>query len=68
MSAKWERDSEASKGTLTFEIDVETAKKGIDQAFKRTQNGSRFLVSVRATCHVNCLTKCTVKKLCTKML
>ena len=33
MSAKWERD----KGTLTFEIDVETAKKGIDQAFKRTQ-------------------------------
>ena len=28
MSAKWERDSEASKGTLTFEIDVETAKKG----------------------------------------
>lgn len=37
MSAKWERDSEASKGTLTFEIDVETAKKGIDQAFKRTQ-------------------------------
>ena len=37
MAAKWERDSEASKGTLTFEIDVETAKKGIDQAFKRTQ-------------------------------
>lgn len=37
MSAKWERDSEASKGTLTFEIDVETAKKGIDQAFDRTK-------------------------------
>ena len=37
MSAKWERDSEASKGTLTFDIDVETIKKGIDDAFKKTQ-------------------------------
>ena len=37
MSAKWERDSEARKETLTFEIDVETAKRGSDQAFKRTQ-------------------------------
>ena len=37
MSAKWERDSEASKGTLTFDIDVETIQKGIDDAFKKTQ-------------------------------
>ena len=37
MSAKWERESDASKGTLTFEIDTETVKKGIDQAFKKTQ-------------------------------
>ena len=37
MSAKWERDSEASKGTLTFDIDVETIEKGINDAFKKTQ-------------------------------
>ena len=37
MSAKQERESDASKGTLTFEIDTETVKKGIDQAFKKTQ-------------------------------
>ncbi|WP_295730050.1 trigger factor [uncultured Limosilactobacillus sp.] len=37
MSAKWERDSEASKGTLTFDIDVETIQKGINDAFKKTQ-------------------------------
>lgn len=37
MSAKWERNSEASKGTLTFDIDVETIQKGIDDAFKKTQ-------------------------------
>ena len=33
MSAKWERDSDASKGTLTFEIDVDTINKGIDEAY-----------------------------------
>ncbi|MGM9907875.1 trigger factor [Limosilactobacillus sp.] len=37
MSAKWERDSDASKGTLTFEIDVDTIKKGIDEAFVETR-------------------------------
>lgn len=37
MSAKWERDSEASKGTLTFEIDVDTIKKGLDEAFVETK-------------------------------
>lgn len=37
MSAKWERDSEASKGTLTFEIDVHTIKKGLDEAFVETK-------------------------------
>ena len=37
MSAKWERESDASKGTLTFEIDTETIQKGIDKAFKQTQ-------------------------------
>ncbi|EHS84670.1 Trigger factor (TF) [Limosilactobacillus gastricus PS3] len=37
MSVKWERESEASQGTLTFDIDVDTIKKGIDQAFKQTQ-------------------------------
>ena len=37
MSAKWERESDASKGTLTFEIDTETVQKGIDKAFKQTQ-------------------------------
>lgn len=37
MSAKWERDSEASKGTLTFDIDVDTIKKGIDEAFVETR-------------------------------
>lgn len=37
MSAKWERDSETNKGTLTFEIDVDTIKKGIDQAFDKTK-------------------------------
>ncbi|MDO4903562.1 MAG: trigger factor [Limosilactobacillus sp.] len=37
MSAKWERDSEASKGTLTFDIDVETINKGIDEAFAETR-------------------------------
>ena len=37
MSVKWERESEASQGTLTYDIDVDTIKKGIDQAFKQTQ-------------------------------
>lgn len=37
MSAKWERDSDASKGTLTFEIDVDTINKGIDEAFVVTR-------------------------------
>lgn len=37
MSVKWERESEASQGTLTFDIDVDTIKKGIDQAFNQTQ-------------------------------
>ncbi|WP_461239626.1 trigger factor [Paucilactobacillus sp. N302-9] len=37
MSAKWERDSETNQGTLTFEIDVDTIKKGIDQAFDKTK-------------------------------
>ena len=37
MSAKWERDSDAPKGTLTFDIDTETIQKGIDHAFTRTQ-------------------------------
>ena len=37
MSAKWERDSDASKGTLTFEIDVDTINKGIDEAFVETR-------------------------------
>ena len=37
MSAKWERDSDASKGTLTFGIDVDTIKKGIDEAFVETR-------------------------------
>lgn len=37
MSVKWERESEASQGTLTFDIDDDTIKKGIDQAFKQTQ-------------------------------
>lgn len=37
MSAKWERDAKAPKGTLTFEIDNETIQKGIDHAFKKTQ-------------------------------
>lgn len=37
MSAKWERDSDASKGTLTFKIDVDTINKGIDEAFVETR-------------------------------
>ena len=37
MSAEWERDSDASKGTLTFEIDVDTINKGIDEAFVETR-------------------------------
>ena len=37
MSAKWERDSDASKWTLTFDIDVDTIKKGIDEAFVETR-------------------------------
>ncbi|WP_373842545.1 trigger factor [Limosilactobacillus sp.] len=37
MSAKWERDSDASKGTLTFTIDVDTIKKGLDEAFVETR-------------------------------
>ena len=37
MSAKWERDSDASKGTLTFDIDVDTIEKGIDEAFVETR-------------------------------
>ena len=37
MSAKWERASDASKGTLTFEIDVDTINKGIDEAFVETR-------------------------------
>ncbi|MDU1505405.1 MAG: trigger factor [Limosilactobacillus vaginalis] len=37
MSVKWERDSDASKGTLTFEIDVDTIKKGLDEAFVETK-------------------------------
>lgn len=37
MSAKWEHDSDASKGTLTFDIDVDTIKKGIDEAFVETR-------------------------------
>ena len=37
MSVKWERDSDAPKGTLTFDIDTETIQKGIDNAFTRTQ-------------------------------
>lgn len=37
MSAKWERDSDASKGTLTFEIDVDTIKKGLDEVFVETK-------------------------------
>ena len=37
MSAKWERDSDASKGPLTFEIDVDTIKKGLDEAFVETK-------------------------------
>ena len=37
MSAKWERESDASKGTLTFDIDVDTIKKGIDEAFVETR-------------------------------
>lgn len=37
MSAKWERDSDASKGTLTFDIDVKTIQNGLDEAFKKTQ-------------------------------
>ena len=37
MSAKWERDSDTSKGTLTFEIDVDTINKGIDEAFVETR-------------------------------
>ncbi|MBS6419399.1 MAG: trigger factor [Limosilactobacillus reuteri] len=37
MSAKWERDSDASNGTLTFEIDVDTINKGIDEAFVETR-------------------------------
>ncbi|WP_418288178.1 trigger factor [Limosilactobacillus oris] len=37
MSAKCERDSDASKGTLTFDIDVDTIKKGIDEAFVETR-------------------------------
>ena len=37
MSAKCERDSDASKGTLTFEIDVDTINKGIDEAFVETR-------------------------------
>ena len=37
MSAKWERDSDASKGTLTFEIDVDTINKGIAEAFVETR-------------------------------
>ncbi len=37
MSAKWERDSDASKGTLTFEIDVDTINKGFDEAFVETR-------------------------------
>ena len=37
MSAKWERDSDASKGTLTFDIDVDTIQKGIDEAFVETR-------------------------------
>lgn len=37
MSVKWERDNDAPKGTLTFDIDTETIQKGIDHAFTRTQ-------------------------------
>ena len=37
MSVKWERDSDAPKGTLTFDIDTATIQKGIDRAFTRTQ-------------------------------
>lgn len=37
MSVKWERDSDAPKGTLMFDIDTETIQKGIDHAFTRTQ-------------------------------
>lgn len=37
MSVKWERDSDAPKGTLTFDINTETIQKGIDHAFTRTQ-------------------------------
>ncbi|MCI1287435.1 MAG: trigger factor [[Lactobacillus] timonensis] len=35
--AKWEREGDKSRGKLTFEIDVETAQKGIDKAFEETK-------------------------------
>ena len=37
MSAKWERDSDASKGSLSFECTVDTFNKGIDEAFIETR-------------------------------
>ena len=37
MSAKWERDSDSSKGKLTFEIDLYSINKGIDEAFVETR-------------------------------
>ena len=35
--AKWEREDDKSRGKLTFEIDVKTVNKGIDDAFQETK-------------------------------
>ena len=35
--AKWEREDDKSRGKLTFEIDVKTVQKGIDDAFQETK-------------------------------
>ena len=68
MSVKWERDSDAPKGTLTFDIDTETIQKGIDHAFTRTQKRISVPGFRRATFRGRSSTKCTGKNPSTKML
>lgn len=61
MTVSFEKTSD-TKGTLSFSIDQETIKTGLDKAFNKVKANISVPGFRKGKSAVKCLIKCTVKK------
>ena len=67
MTASFEKTG-VNTGTLSFSIDQETIKNGLDKAFNKVKGNISVPGFRKGKSAVKCLTACMVKKLFSKKL